>query len=150
MDSKPEEFTTNPETQTNAESTTPVTPSPVAETTTEDTKSNSSELEFSEHTMMAALAYVGPLVFIPLFMKKDDPFTFFHVKQGLVLFGMEVVLWLVGGWFMMGIMFGPMSTVLMVIKLVIFVLAILGIMNALKKVQKEIPVVGKFAHHIKI
>lgn len=35
--------------------------------------------------IMAALSYMGVLVFVPLVMSRDDEFVYFHAKQGLVL-----------------------------------------------------------------
>ena len=37
------------------------------------------------------MAYIGPLVFIPLFINKDDKEIRYNTNQGLVLFLIEVV-----------------------------------------------------------
>ena len=42
--------------------------------------------DINDNTLMAALSYIGILVFIPLLLKKDSPFVQAHAKQGLVLF----------------------------------------------------------------
>lgn len=41
--------------------------------------------------IMAALSYLGVLVLIPLLTKKDSQFVQAHVKQGLVLFIIDVI-----------------------------------------------------------
>ena len=42
-------------------------------------------------TLMAAMSYLGVLCFVPLLMSKDDEFTYFHAKQGLVLWMWSVL-----------------------------------------------------------
>jgi hypothetical protein len=46
---------------------------------------------------MAVLSYLGALVLIPLFARKDSPFARFHINQGLVLMFAEMILSLVKG-----------------------------------------------------
>jgi uncharacterized membrane protein len=43
---------------------------------------------------MVVLAYLGILSLIPFFMKKDDPDVQWHAKNGVALFGAEVV-WII-------------------------------------------------------
>ncbi len=90
---------------------------------------------------MAILAYIGPLVIVSYITSKDDPFVKFHIKQALVLFVIEVGTWVVTSvmwqfWFLVQfINFG------------VFVLAVIGIINAYQGKQQELPVVGKFSSH---
>lgn len=95
----------------------------------------------SKNTAMGVLSYIGPLVFVSYISAKDDPFVKFHIKQGLVLFVIEVIVALVGRglW-----LFWP---VLSLINLAVLVLAILGIINAAQGNEKKLPVVGDFARY---
>ena len=98
-------------------------------------------LTFNEQTIMAGLSYVGPLVLVPFLTKKEDPFIQFHVKQGMLVFGIYLVIWLLGGWLFF---LSPL------LSLVALIFSILGIVNALKSKEKELPLIGKYASHIKI
>src|SRR5205823_3807031 len=49
----------------------------------------------SDRTIMLVLSYLGILCLIPLLMKKDDPEVQWHAKNGTVLFGAEVVVFIV-------------------------------------------------------
>ena len=93
-------------------------------------------------TLMGVLAYLGPLVFVPYFVEKADPFVKFHVKQGFVLFGIEVVLWLLSS------MLWNFWMLWQIVNLGIVVLAILGIVNVVQGKQASLPIVGKFSEKI--
>ena len=91
------------------------------------------------NNVMALLSYVSILFIVPMLTAKDDPYVKFHIKQGMALFVFELILMVVGivpilGWLLS---FAGMSMAL--------ILSIMGIMNALNGVQKELPVVGKYA-----
>jgi uncharacterized membrane protein len=45
----------------------------------------------SDRTIFLILSYVGILSLVPLLAKKDDPEVQWHAKNGVVLFGAEVV-----------------------------------------------------------
>src|ERR1041384_3808219 len=45
----------------------------------------------SDRTIFLILSYVGILSLIPLLAKKDDPEVQWHAKNGVVLFGAEVI-----------------------------------------------------------
>lgn len=51
----------------------------------------------SDRTLMVVLAYLWILGLIPLLVKKDDREVQWHAKNGLVLFGAEIVAWIVLG-----------------------------------------------------
>ena len=94
-------------------------------------------------TVMGVLSYLGPLVIIPYLMEKKDEFVRFHTKQGLVLFGLEVVVMILGSMmylYMIGTLFN----------LVTLVLSIIGIVNVVQGQRKELPVIGSLANSIKI
>lgn len=92
-----------------------------------------------KNTLMAILAYIGPLIIVSYLVAKDDPFVKFHIKQALVLFIAEVAVWFLG-------MFMWMLWMLYsLVNLVVFVLAIIGIVNAAQGNEKKLPLVGDFA-----
>lgn len=90
-----------------------------------------------QHIFIAALAYV--LFFIPFLTEfHNDSFVKFHIKQGLVLFlaclaSAVIIRMPVIGWILMG----PLNIFL-------FVLWIMGIINALTGKQKQLPLIGVF------
>ncbi len=94
------------------------------------------------NTLMAVLAYI--LFFIPLLTdSKDDPFVKFHVKQGLVLFIAYLVAAIVMrlpviGWILM-----------IPLNIFLFIVWLIGILNALGGKQKELPLIGKYASEFK-
>ncbi len=94
--------------------------------------------------ILAALSYVWVLFIIPLVMAKDDPFVKFHVKQGIVLFIAEVVIWVVWMIPLLGWVIGWIGN------LVALILAIKGIMNVLQGKEEELPLVGKYAQNFRI
>ncbi len=95
-------------------------------------------------TLMAVLAYLGPLVIISYLFAKDDPFVKFHIKQGLILLILNIIV---------SILMPMMWTLwqfFRLLDLALVVLTIIGIVNALQKKEKEVPFVGSFASHINI
>lgn len=93
-------------------------------------------------TIMGVLSYLGPLVIISYAVAKDDPFVKFHIKQGLVLLVIEVVLWVLGVMF-----FWQLWALTQLINLAILILTIMGILNVVNGKEKELPVVGQFSHY---
>ncbi len=102
------------------------------------------DMTAKKNVLMAALSYVGPLVILSFLVAKDEPFAKFHIKQGLVLFSLEIIIWIVCSmlsyqlWMIYGIL-----------KLVTLILSIIGIVNAVQKKEKALPVIGKFSSHFK-
>lgn len=90
---------------------------------------------------MAVIAYI--LFFVPLLTgdAKKDPFVKYHVKQGLVLFLLAVLVNVIG-WVIPFYLWYSISWIL---SLGILVLLILGIVNAVNGKQEPLPLVGGFA-----
>jgi len=130
--------------ETNNEQSNPQVSPPVTTTPTSESKSGDSGFDFSEQSVMAALSYIGPLVIIPFLTNRENPFVLFHIKQGLVLFALIVVISMSSGflWFLFPIF--------MLINLGLFILAIIGVINALQRKEVELPIIGKFSSHIKL
>ncbi len=100
---------------------------------TPDSTSSFRSEDAAEHKGLAALSYIGLLVLIPLF-NKDSPYVRYHVNQGLVLLVCEFAVWVLGKIFsFLGTVGGILA----------FILAVIGVINALSGRAKELPVIGK-------
>ncbi len=93
--------------------------------------------------LWGVLGYIIPvLFFIPLVMDdlKNNPYSKFHANQQVVLLISWIIVNVVGtlipvlGWFI----------ILPIGSLILFVLAIIGLINAAKGEQKPLPIVGGF------
>lgn len=98
----------------------------------------------SNHTILAAISYIGPLVIASYLLAKDNEFVKFHVKQGLVVFGINILVWALTS---MVYSFGMFNTL---ISLGTLILSIIGIVNAVQGEKKELPLVGSLAKNINI
>lgn len=97
-----------------------------------------------DNKLFAILSYLGILCLIPLLTKKNNPFIFFHAKQGLILFLTAII-----SSFLAIIPFlGPILSVIAFFG--ILVLIIIGILNVLGNKTEKLPLIGKFADLIKI
>jgi uncharacterized membrane protein len=106
------------------------------------TNTSSSEHDSTNQKVMAVLAYLGILIIIPFLMAKNDPFVKYHIKQGLVLVVIEIIVWFIGG-----MMFWQLWQFLQLINLATLILAIIGIVNVINHKESELPLVGQFARH---
>lgn len=92
---------------------------------------------------MAVLSYFSILVLIPVFAAKNSPFARFHANQGMILFVIEAILWVVSmvlGW--IPVIGWLLSIVIWVLELGLLALSVLGIINAVQGQAKELPVLG--------
>lgn len=118
-----------------------------AETTVPEQKTESPapQVTSEKNTGMAVVAYI--IFFVPLLTgdAKKDAFVNYHVKQGLALFLVALVLNIIGGvimpfiWLMIG----------WLVSLGILGLMILGIMNAVNGKQVPLPAIGFIADYFK-
>lgn len=89
-----------------------------------------------KNKFMGILAYI--IFFIPWLAAKESKFAMYHVNQGFVLFLAGIAVSIVGtiipllGW----LIILPIGT------LVVFIFAILGIINAAKGLCKPLPLIG--------
>ena len=97
--------------------------------------------------VLAVLAYLGLLVFVPILSGSKSEFVRFHANQGLVLFICSVLWnalnWILSRfvWFMdVGII--SLGDLLGIVNLALVVLAIVGIVNACKSKKEELPFIG--------
>jgi uncharacterized membrane protein len=93
------------------------------------------------NTLMGILCYIGPLVIVSYIMAKDDAFVKYHVKQGLVLLVLWVVLWLLQSAIYQFYLFYDL------LHLGIFILSIFGIVHVVQGKQQELPLVGQFSKY---
>ena len=101
---------------------------------TPDTTANYAAADIAENKGMAILCYLGILWLIPFLAKKDSPFVKYHLNQGLLVLilgiAVAIISWIpVVGW-LCGV--------------VVFALAIIGIVNVVNGKAQELPVIGKF------
>jgi len=115
--------------------------------------------DVTENKWMGILAYLGPLVFVPMFAAKKSKFARFHTVQGFNLFllwvAYTIVFSLLGlitvtrtayAWGVPYTYQGPsviVSILGWIVSLGITALAIIGIVYAAKGKFKELPVIGK-------
>lgn len=95
----------------------------------------------NNNKVMAILCYLGILWVVPLLTDhKNDPFVKFHINQGIILTIAWAALFIVG--LLIGLIpvLGPLVN--WVARLALFVLSILGIMNAVNMEEKPLPVIG--------
>jgi len=94
------------------------------------------------------LAYLSILWIVPLIVAKDSPFAKYHANQGLILFIVEIALYILIAIltqvFLMipGLSFLPM--ILSLVWLGVIVLLIIGIVNAAAGKCVPLPIIGKF------
>jgi len=128
---------------------------------TPDTTADFEAKDIQDNKTISFLSYLGPLVFVPMFARKRSKFARFHANQGLVLFIADadyVVVqnillailraifpwnWNYGYLGGRGFVFDMLSTILGLVWIVFGVLAVIGIINALKGKAKELPFIGK-------
>ena len=100
------------------------------------------EKHISEGKSIAWLSYLGILIIIPILLQKENPYTKFHIKQGLVLLVASVA-WVVVSWILAFIpVIGAVISLLGWLALAI--LAIMGIVNALQGKEARLSFIGDY------
>lgn len=101
-----------------------------------DEQETSMEQSGNDDTLIAILSYFGILWIVAYVMygKKKSAFNLFHLRQGLGLNILLVIAYIIGS-------FIPFGSLL---NLAVFVIMILGIIDASKKEMKPVPVIGQF------
>ena len=106
--------------------------------------------DVEQNKVMAVLAYFGILVLIPILAAKESKFARFHANQGLILLitgvaysiFVQVVIKIVA--FISYALAGIVGIALGLAWLLLLVLAIIGIINAVKGEFKQLPLIGQF------
>lgn len=105
--------------------------------------------DIEKNKSMAVLAYLGILVLIPYFSAKESPYARFHTNQGLVLC-IAAILYSVACSIVNAIILAIswklyfITSILGFAGITFLVLAIMGIVNAVKGRVKELPLLGKY------
>ena len=121
----------------------PVTQQPFnTQQQTEPTTDGFDPQDIQHNKIMAALAYVGWLILIPLFARRESPFTRFHCNQGLIL----AIGWLAETILRRVIVNRldlPLGFVFSLLSLALIVFSVIGIINVVQGEAKELPLIGK-------
>lgn len=97
----------------------------------------------------AVLAYINILVVVTLIIAPNSRFARYHANQGMCLLIAEVIIGTIGAivvaiFGFIPLIGGLVAWVFRVFKLVLVILAILGIVNAAKGEAKPLPIIGEF------
>ena len=117
---------------------------------TADTTASFTKDDIEANKGLAVLAYFSWLVLIPLFAAKNSPFARYHSNQGLILAIVETVFSILSGAItaIFTAIFFPVgqiiSALFSIVSIALFVVAIIGIVNAANGKAKELPVIGKY------
>jgi len=101
-----------------------------------------------KNKIFGILAYLWLLCLVPIFAAKDSPFAKYHANQGLVLFLVEVVLWIAltilsgVAWAAFPSSIMSFFALLQLIYLGPLVLLVIGIINAAQGKCVPLPVIG--------
>lgn len=98
-------------------------------------------VDINDEKLMAGLSYLGVLVLIPLLIRKNNPFVYFHAKQGLVIFIGEVIALIAGQWL---VVVGSLLFILLLIA------SVVGLIQALQGRRFSIPGIGQLAEKFSI
>ena len=93
---------------------------------------------------LAWLSYFGLLMIIPAVIYKDNPFVVYHVKQGLVLAMLNVLL------AFLLIVLQTDKTIDLLANIFTMFLMITGILNAISGKMKPLPVIGEIAENLNL
>lgn len=113
-----------------------------------DETQNFSHDDINKNKGLALLSYLSLLFLVPMFVNQNSPYIKFHVNQGIVLFILHIVVSVavavVRGLlnFFPAFIDGPLSYIVGLVPLVIFALAIVGIINCLQGQARRLPVIG--------
>jgi len=100
------------------------------------------EQEIREGKFFAIISYVSFLCILTLILKKDNKFALYHAKQGLVLFVMEVVAFILSIIPLLGWLIGVIGYALFLL------VSLWGIMQAALGVYCKLPVVSKISEKV--
>lgn len=106
--------------------------------------------DIKQHTNIALLSYIGPLLIFPLIFARKSPYAMFHFCQGLMntVIGILYVLFfsLISSFLTQGIL--PLLLILLFALTVVFpVFAVVGIVNVFAKRGRTLPWFGRIRLH---
>jgi len=100
------------------------------------------EKEIEEGKFFAVISYISFLCIISLVLKKDNKFSLYHAKQGLVLFVFEVVCFIVSIIPILGWLIGILGSVIFAL------FSLWGILQVLMGNFNRFPVISDIADKI--
>ena len=100
------------------------------------------EQQIQEGKFFAVISYVSFLCIISLVLKKDNKFAFYHAKQGLVLFVMEVAAFILSIIPFLGWLIGIFGYALFLI------ISLWGIMQSALGIYSRIPVITDLSEKV--
>ncbi|MDP3685319.1 MAG: hypothetical protein Q8R32_00640 [bacterium] len=107
--------------------------------------SNASAQDVENNRLVAALAWLWVLSDVILLVKNDSAYVQHHARQGFTLFIVSILLWFVLS------LFGPAGWILLwLLKLGVFILVVIGFLQALQGRWWKLPVIGAFAPNIRL
>ncbi len=105
----------------------------------EDTAGHPSE----ERRMAAVMAYIPFLCFVPLIKMRDDPYAYFHGRQGIVLFFLEIIAVL--------FMIPRLSALFWTVVIIACIgAAVAGIIFSFQGKKYKLPIIGDLADKLKM
>ncbi len=104
---------------------------------TPDTTAEFDHADIEANKVLSLFAYLGILFLIPLLAAKDSKYARFHSNQGIVLFLCSLAVNVLRVIPYAGAVLASVGSI------IVFVLAIIGIVNAVTGKAKELPVIGQ-------
>lgn len=104
---------------------------------TEDTTAQYDAEDIEKNKILSLFAYLGIFILVPVLGAKGSKFARFHINQGLILLLCEIACSILSAIPVLGFVF-------VIIDVLLFVFAIMGIINAVTGKAKELPLIGKF------
>ena len=101
---------------------------------TPDTTANYDPRDIADNKLMAILCYLGILWLIPFLAAKESPFVKYHLTQGLLVLILGIIVAIISWIPVVGWLCG----------VVVFALAVIGIVNVVNGKAQELPVIGKY------
>ena len=92
--------------------------------------------DVEKNKVYGIVAYIGILFIVPLLAAKESRFAMYHANQGLNLFIAWVVAGVIGIVPVIGWIIAPLASI------VLFIFAIMGLVNAAKGEMKPLPLIG--------
>ena len=105
-----------------------------------ETGGKEEKVDVENNKAVAALSYIFILFLVPLLARKDSKFAQFHAKQGLVLFALELLVFI----FIWVPLLGQLAM------LALLIISVLAIVKTLNGERWEIPYVGEWSKKINL
>lgn len=96
-----------------------------------------------ERRMAAVMAYIPFLCFVPLIKMRDDPYAYFHARQGIVLFFLEIIAFIFS--------FPHLSQLFWTVIIIACIgAAVAGIVFAVQGKMYKLPIIGDLADRLRM